>query len=508
MKIADCACLSVGRDYGFTNTRLTHTQSSFRNLQSAINVKHTFLILLLIPGLLVLFESCEPDRLYQEGDVTLVFSPDTVLFDTVFTTIGSPTKNFRVKNPHKRTVKISSVRMAGGEQSVFRMNVDGIQGNIVENLEIPPRDSLFVFVEATMDPNNEDSILLIKDSILFEVNGKIQDIDLLAWGQDVHFINGEIIGTETWTNDKPYLIYNSMLVDTGAVLTIEAGTRLHFHRDSWLYVAGSLIVQGSLEDPVVFQGDRLEELYQDLPGQWNGIWLLAGSIDNQIDFASIKNGIIGIQADTLGASGNPTLSISNSRIENMSAVGILGQGTRIEGHNLLVANCGQVAVACLIGGNYTYNHCTFANYRSFTNRQTPTVLLSNYYVDINDRVQPRDLEMAYFGNTIIYGSRGTEFEINRIEEADLNYTLDHCLVKIQDEEYARLDQDNFIKLIRNENPNFVDLSEEYNFELDPLSPAKDAGDPAIAARYPFDLNQVSRISDEGPDIGAFERIEK
>ena len=79
----------------------------------------------------------------------------------------------------------------------------------------------------------------------------------------------------SWTNDKPYLIIDYLYVDSLASLTIEPGVTVYMHYNALLYVDGTLEVMGSLEEPVTFQGDRLEEFYKDKPGQWRFIYLSA-----------------------------------------------------------------------------------------------------------------------------------------------------------------------------------------------------------------------------------------
>ena len=43
----------------------------------------------------------------------------------------------------------------------------------------------------------------------------------------------------------------------------------------------------------------------------------------------------------------------------MSAIGILGQGTKLEVNNTIITKCGQYSVVCNIGGDYSFKHCTF-----------------------------------------------------------------------------------------------------------------------------------------------------
>ncbi len=281
-----------------------------------------YFVFFLILGTLYL-SACRDNNYASSPDISLQFSTDSVVFDTVFSGIGSATRRLKVYNPADKKIRISEIRLAKGNASKYRLNIDGLPVNKLNDVEIAGKDSMYIFVEVTINTNED--MLLEQDSIIFLTNGNYQDIKLLAWGQDVHFINAQIVGTDTWTNDKPYLIYNSMLVDTNQTLTLEAGTHLYFHRGSRLYVAGTLIINGTLEEPAVLEGDRLEYMYFDVPGQWNGIWLMNGSKHNNFNYTEIKNAIIGIQVDTLADLSIPTLTISNSKIEHHSYAGIYAQ---------------------------------------------------------------------------------------------------------------------------------------------------------------------------------------
>ena len=452
--------------------------------------------------------SCEREKPYSDPDARLEFSEDTVFFDTIFTTIGSTTKQLRIYNRYEQPLEVSSIRLAGGDKSVFRLNIDGVPGNNATGIEILPDDSMYIFIEVTLDPNDADSLLVIQDSIIFSTNGNIQDVDLVAWGQDVHLIRSDTLQTTTWINDKPYLVYQTLWIDSGHVLTIDPGVRVHFHKYATMIVKGTVNINGTLEEPVVFQGDRLEEMYSDIPGQWNGVYFWPGtSRDNIINYLEISNGIFGIWADSLADTEVPNIRMSNSVIRNMSSIGIFGRGTSIRADNCVVSDCGQFAVALIIGGNYEFYHCTIANYwGGFTNRTTPAVVLNNYYEDINGNIQIREIENAYFGNCIIYGSRESEFEVDKHPDGRLDYTLDYCLTRI-DPEMFEGDESHFPGIINNKDPKFLS-PETFNYRLDTLSPAKDAASSLISSGFPIDLDGVSRLSDLGPDIGAYERVEK
>lgn len=462
------------------------------------------------------FASCEKDKISFDSSLKLSFSADTVLFDTVFTTIGSATRSFRVYNRNSWDIQISSVRLAGGSSSHYRMNVDGEPTSFAKNILLRSNDSLYVFVEVTVDPTQQNAPLFIPDSIVFETNGNIQDVKLFAWGQDVNLLSSHSVsGLTTFTSDKPYLIYNYLYVPPTAELVIQPGAKLHFHNRSYLIVDGTLKVNGDPIDPVILQGDRLEEFYRDKAGQWGGIFFRPGSKSNQINWAEIKNAIIGVRIDTFATPDIPALILNSTKIENMSAAALLAQGSIVDAGNCLFANAGQIAVMLRYGGKYRFYHCTIANYwGQYIHRKGPALLINNYYtyrLVENGPIflETRDIEEAYFVNCIIYGSRSNELEIDNIYKgqvvnAQMNHFFENTLLRV--ETGIDVSDQNHFKNILLENPKFMDPF-KYNYELDTLSPAKDFGLQQIAIQFPFDLKGNSRLLDSAPDLGAFERVE-
>lgn len=465
----------------------------------------------IILAILLLYQ-CRKPGFVKDDSAKLEFSLDTVIFDTVFTNIGSTTNRLKVYNPYKQTIIISSIRLGKGGNSNFRLNINGLAANNAEDIEIPAKDSIFIFVEVTVDPNNSNSPLVIQDSIIFMTNGNTQDINLVAWGQDAHYFNGQVIPGGTWINDKPYLVYNSIALDSGETLTIQEGAQIHFHRNSRFYVypTANLIVQGTVDNPVVFQGDRLESMYDDIPGQWVGIWLW-GSNGSQhvIDNAIIKNAIIGIEIDTLNDYTTPSLILSNSIIKNMNAVGLYALGSNVLTYNCVFANCGQYAVGLAIGGAYEMYHCTIGNYWNYSNRTTGSVLLNNYYKDVNGDIQIRSLEKAYFGNCIVVGNKDNEVEVDMYPGYTdyFNYMFDHCLLKVN-ENIDIADVEHFLSIEANKASDFVD-SAENDYQLESTSFAIDKGDINIVntTYWGIDLIGNSRTIDTAPDLGAYEYVE-
>ncbi len=484
--------------------------------EKALNVKK-FIPIFLIAAVGIILFSCNKEEFTTSSSAQLQFSTDTVSFDTVFTTIGSTTQYFKVKNPENRAVNISGIYLAGGENSPFRLNINGVAGTQVNNVELSAGDSLFIFVEVTVDPNGQNLPMVVKDSVVFSLNGNFQDVKLIAFGQDFHLFNGEVIESQHWENDKPYLIYNFLIVDSLEKLTIDPGCRIYFHKKSSLFVKGTLEVNGTFEEPVTFQGDRLEEEYNNIPSQWGyyveyddgstsifgGIHFLVGSTDNVIDHAVIKNANKGIEVDSLGASSNPVLTLKNTRIENMSLYCLDARSTTIEASNCIFANSGSYALALLFGGNYEFNHCTVANYYSYETRTNTSIILNNYF-EYDDVLYSYDLEKATFSNCIIYGNNSEELGFDNYGPGEFNFAFNNCLVKSAT--YSETDA-GFTNTLFNADPKFADVY-EYNYTLDSLSPARNIGDISVATLFPIDLNSNSRLADEGPDLGALEWVQE
>jgi hypothetical protein len=470
-----------------------------------------------LPAILIvvvfLIASCKKDVLITDTTAKLKFSADTILFDTVFTTIGSTTMQLKVYNPYSNKIKISSIKLAGGTNSSFRMNVDGVAATEVDDVELAAKDSIFIFVKVTIDPNNSNSPMVVSDSILFMTNGNQQQVQLVAWGQDAYYHTpnlpaghpwyDSIACNSVWVNDKPHVIYGYAIVETGCMLTIKEGTRVYMHKNSVLAVDsnGSLRIEGTMGNTVTFQGDRLEQYYKDKPGQWGKIWLYK-ALNCEINYAVIKNGYLGIHVDSVGTnSTQPALKIENTIIENMGAAGILAQGSWVEAKNCVIGNCSQYAVVLNIGGRYDFRHCTIGNYWSYSTRVTPSLVLNNWYKDVHNNINPRPLTKAYFGNCIIYGSVEEEILRDSLAGVQFNYKFDHCLLKTK---MSTGSPSRFINCLVNSDPAFADVSNN-DYELSTGSAAIDKGSISIASYIPFDILRHNRTNDIAPDLGAYEK---
>lgn len=431
------------------------------------------LLLLLLIGFAVSLTSCRNDFEFESRTGSLEFSKDTVYLDTVFTDIGSSTYTLKVYNRSDKNISIPSVRLGKGTTSKYRLMVDGMAGQVFENVEMLAKDSMYIFVSVTADVADANPTdFLYTDQILFGNGITEQKVELVTLIQDAYFIypqrtqntddtyeyeslnlgttenpvpirasflsnNDPVNGNElVWTNEKPYVIYGYAVVPPNETLVVNAGARVYFHAESGLIVANnaSLHIEGThsttdaLENEVIFEGDRLEPDFSEVPGQWGTIWFSQGSTNNQISNLTIKNATVGLLVTGNDGTPTPTLDIENTQIYNCSNVGILARTGNIEGRNLVINNCGEASLACTMGGSYDFTHCTFANYWSSPNQAC--LILDDYY-ETDSGVVTVNLDKADFKNCIIYGS--SNFGISLKKEGTIfNYKFDHCLIKFAD----------------------------------------------------------------------------
>lgn len=446
--------------------------------------------------------SCE--RITSIKDSRLTFSVDTLRFDTVFSSVGSATRELRIKNRGKHSLIINHLYLAGGAASPFRLNIDGEPASEKYNIQVESGDSIFIFVDLFIDPANRNAPLEVNDSIMFTLNEKNQKVILSAWGQDINLIKNKTIGSATWTKGKPYVVYDNLRVDTLETLTIEAGTRVYFHRNASLIIAGSLTVKGSTELPVIFAGDRLEKMYTDVPGQWKGIQILNSGKGNNISNAIIRNTIFGIQlGEAISSTDIPVLKLFSTAILHSTVSGLSAINGNIEAANCVISHCGSYCIYLEAGGDYAFTNCTLYNSWDYGIRLSSAVTVSEKPEKTNVRVSQLDVNL---NNSVIYGDNDSELNIiplNKVKTG--NYYFDHCLIKLDTIKSKFWDADLFPGTIINKNPLFIDA---VNLDLRPdtLSPLINKGREIFLSMYPLDIRGISRLLYGKPDIGAYERI--
>jgi hypothetical protein len=456
----------------------------------------------LLTGICAVFSSCNDENFSSNPSHLLAFSQDTLSFDTVFTSIGSATAQIKVYNPNKESLKISSIVLANAVNSGFKVNVDGEKGTQFSDIEIQGKDSMHIFVEVKINPLDRDNPVLMKDSLVFITNGVKQDIKLLAYGQDVLILRGKTIDKDTtFTSRRPILVYDSLRINSGAKLQCEAGTRLYFHDKSSLLVHGTIDAQGTLGNPVLFRGDRLDNMFTNLPydripGQWGGIRLYSSSYQNHFDYADIHSGQYGIRCDSSSVD-KEKLRLINTILHNVE-----GDALSMTSCTAVVANC-QITNAgdnCvnLLGGDYTFTHCTLANFFSWNIRNGVALAFAN---KLNSVGYP--LKTSFY-NCLITGSSSDEIKGSKSDNTSIafDYYFSNSLINSVEEKSERL-----VNITWAKETNFKNIDKEnykYDFRPDSLCKAKDIANLEIARNYPYDLNGRSRLQDGKPDAGCYE----
>lgn len=422
--------------------------------------RRIYRLLIVALAVAVLSVSCiKEERYLTDSSVRLAFSEDTVTFDTVFTTMATITRQVKVYNRYDEPLLIERVSLRGGGASRFRINVDGDTSRVARDVEIGAGDSIFIFIQANINPNDQTSPFLVEDAIVFDFNKKQQQLPLTAYGRnavyhhpthphsvyylqmnarggiDTVWIPYSIVDCAGWDHTRPHVIIGYAVVNSNETLHLTAGDELYFANDAclWVYDSATLDVRGTLERPVLFTSVRHDGYYDSLPGQWTGIWLSTGSKDNYMEWACIENGTIGLQVDT-NVDNSPTVDIRNSIVRNHSRMGILGQGAWIEGDNLQVSCCGEYLLCLMYGGRYLFSNSTFANYWRYDSRKTPSVRMNNYYMYSETTIFPRPLVQCAFRNCIVYGNysgnNGSgELQFDWLEGCEFNSEFRNCLLR-------------------------------------------------------------------------------
>ncbi len=381
-----------------------------------------FIVMLL--GVICLpLTSCYEEKFTTDPGDTLTFSTDTVSFDTVLTEINTVTRYFKVYNPHDLFIRISEVKLTGIHTDFFRLNVDGTTGDIIRDVQINPHDSIYVFVEATIDPDQPVSIspFIIEADISFITNQQEQSVKLVAWGQNANYIPGPDVnnkvlilscdlGQVTWDDPKPYVLYGTLLIDS-CTLILPPGARLYVHggiannelgiyNQGLIYTLpmGRIMVEGTLDKPVIIRDDRIEP---DYGGAWAGIRLGPTSGPHKFSYAQMKNALIGILADSASH-----VTVDHSIIAFTEGAGIYARHADAQVTNSLFYENGTQGIALTYGGNYNIDYCTMANYGN----TAEALLMNNFYCDdplCSNGVQLNKLT-ARINNSIMVGSATDE----------------------------------------------------------------------------------------------------
>ncbi|MDM8002880.1 MAG: hypothetical protein QUS66_08190 [Bacteroidota bacterium] len=452
-------------------------------------MRQTLLVLIIAAACM----ACDP--LANPVSGPLAFSSDTISFDTVFSGYGSATLEFRVINPGKEPLFIDRVWLGGGEESPFRLNIDGQPAAEAENITVARGDSIFIFVIVTIDPTGGDLPIAVTDSVNFLSGSHSGRVILEAWGQDIKLIEEDIHSPKVWTEGKPYVISGHLFVDTLATLTLEPGARVYMHHGAEVTVAGSLIAAGTGEKRITIATDRLEKEYKDVPGRWKGLIFQSCSRGNVLNYTDIRNAEIGLRIDGLPTS-VPDLTMNSTTVMHNTVASLVATNADMFAVNCLFAHSGFSTVSLSDGGSYEFIHCTFNNRWEYGFRSEPALFIN-----------PRGGAMpsVTVTNTVISGSLANELFINASSAAVASgFRADSSLIKVDTLSAAWYSTPLFRHVLTSPSPRFIDET-VWDFRPDTLSPLLDHAGRTEMLTWPSDIRNKPRPYDAGPDIGAFER---
>lgn len=446
--------------------------------------------------------SCTKNSFLTSKDAAVAFSADTVFFDTVFVTTGSVTQSVKIINPNSQKLHLTDIRLMGGAQSHFAINIDGSPGPEVAGVDLDAGDSLYVFVAVQINPNSANLPFIVQDSIQVAFNGNLEYIQLQAWGQNANFLRNQVLtGSTVWNSTLPYVILGSLQIDTGATLTIPAGCRVYFHADAPLLVDGSLQVNGTDSNRVLFTGDRLDAPYNGYPGSWPGIYFRGGSNNDVLQYADVENADEAVAVLAAPAGSTAKVVLQQCIVNNSYDAGILGIDGSIQAVNCLISNCGQ-NVLLGGGGYYSFVQCTDAAYSdNYLSHTEPVLAITDEILYgsslYTGAVQASFVNCIFWGN---YGNVPDEVVVSQQTSNSFVVGFSNCLWKVQDAPSPVTTTN----MILNQDPLFDSVNTAanyYNFHLQSNSPAVGAG---AAAGVMIDLDGKARPANS-PDLGCYQR---
>lgn len=466
--------------------------------------RHVSLFCLLTFTFCLFLNSCKKDSFITSEFARLNITADTLKYDTVFTTTGSITKSFKIINENNQKLRLGKVKLMGGAASAYKMNVDGAATSEVSNLDIEANDSIYVFVSVTINPNAANLPFIVSDSILINYNGNNRYVQLQSYGQNANFLRNRLLtGNTVWTNNLPYVILGSIVIDTTATLTIQPGCKIYSHANAPFIVDGTLTVNGTKTNPVTFAGDRLDEGYKDLPASWPGIYFRGSSKNNVLTYAVVKNAYQAIVTEKPSVNANPKVILHQCVVDNAYDAGILAVNSSLQADNSLISNCGS-NIILNYGGAYNFTHCTIAAYSTdFIIHKNPMLSVNNFTQQAGGTLTA-DLN-AVFRNNIFWGDDGiVSNELSVIKQGANPFSV--LFDKNMYRSAADPANSTLTGNIRNADPAFDSINATKN--IFDFRITKNAASPAINAGtvtgFTKDLDDKNRNIGL-PDLGCYEK---
>ena len=435
------------------------------------------------------------DSFTTNPSAILTFSTDTVKMDTVFTNIGSATYTFWVFNRSGDGLRLSSVRLKNGNQTGFRVNVDGsyldnLYGSVVTDLEVRKGDSIRVFVELTAPETRQLEPQKMGDDLVFQLeSGTTQTVRLEAWAWDAIKLSNLVVSRDTTIESEvPVILYGEGIrVDSGAVLNLR-NTTLYFHDQAGIDVYGSLVAEKT-----VMRGDRLDHMFDYLPydrvsGQWRGLWFAPSSKANTITDSEIRNACDAVvlsdscMLDTL----QQRLTMTRCVVHNSKGYGVLAFNSNVGLYHCQLTNTLGDCVA-VYGGKADIDHCTMAQFYPFSANRGAALRFGDICNEIYYpwfRISCVHSIVTGYESDVVYLERAEPRQITISEPAKavFSYFFEDCLLRTPE-----VDNDTIsFRAIQWETPedsiqgkdHFVNIDEKnlyYDFHLDSLSTAQGKG---------------------------------
>lgn len=340
-------------------------------------------ILYFLAFVTVLAACSDDDSFGTSQALRLSFGTDTLQLDTVFCRVPSSTYTFWVYNHNEDGIRLQTVRLRKGNQTGFRVNVDGeyldnSNGSIVNNLELRQKDSLLVFVELTPTENGKADPQLIEDEIVFSLeSGVEQQVVLQAWTWDAQRLYSPIVTHDSLINSRvPIIIYGGLTVAEGATLSIHS-TTIYFHDQAGLDVYGSLQTEQCL-----MRGDRLDHMFSYLPydrvsGQWKGVRFYETSSNNHLKTTEIRNTVDAIICDSSALDATTVrLRMDSCIVHNCGGYGVKATNANISLDHCQITNT-QADCLSLTGGICRISQCTLAQFYPFSAARGAALDFSN-----------------------------------------------------------------------------------------------------------------------------------
>ena len=474
--------------------------------------------------LLLFCVSCNDDDTFTTSPANVLSMPfDTLKMDTIFAKIPAASKDFWIYNYSGDGIRCASVRLQKGNQSGFRVNVDGIYlgektGYQTSEIEVRNNDSIRVFVEATSPDNGSEIYKEMDDKLIFRLESGVEQVinlNAFAWKADVvrNFEVKSDTTIDTSASDRALVVYGGITVDSLATLTIAPGTTIYFHDDAGIDVKGKLICQGTADKNITLRGDRLDDIlknkhlpYDRMPGRWQGIHFHGDSYDNIIEYTDLHSGNDAVVCDSSDVS-RRKLTINSSTIHNSDGYGVYADNSNVYIANSQITNAYKGCVE-VHGGEISLIHNTIVQFY-WINRgggsSRPALIFANYS---DTHIYP--LTSFEVKNCIITGIANNQVQIENTDSVAFNYHFYNCLLRkpeVKDSANTKY-YDNIIwEDVENEakknvndttsggEKNFVMVDHSlqlYDFHLDSLSKANGSAD----ARWMLPLNREGVARDE------------